>query len=389
MHHLLRSAAAAVLFTLSLAPAAPAADDALARIRAVGREGAGNLEAAAAWKEISRRGPEALVDVLAAMDGASPAAANWLRAAVDAIAERAVSRGDALPADRLEAFIRQTTHLPAARRAAYEWLVRVDPKAPQRLLEGFLHDPSVELRRDAVEMFMARAQALQTEGKKAEAVVAWKKAISGATDKDQVDGIVARLRELGVTVDVAGHFGFVRRWQLVAPFENSRGQHFADSYPPEKGVDLAAVYKGKNDAEAKWQPYTTADAYGQVDLNKAIGKLKGTIAYAFTVIDSPEDRPVEVRVGSINAVKVFLNGKEILAHDEYHHGIEMDQYVGRGVLKRGRNELLLKVCQNEQTESWAQNWIFQVRLCDAGGLAVPFTEALPASDTKPSPGGTR
>ena len=35
--------------------------------------------------------------------------------------------------------------------------------------------------------------------------------------------------------------------------------------------------------------------------------------------------------------------QEIFARDEYHHGMELDQYVGRGTLKAGRNELLVKV----------------------------------------------
>jgi hypothetical protein len=32
------------------------------------------------------------------------------------------------------------------------------------------------------------------------------------------------------------------------------------------------------------------------------------------------------------------------------------------------------VCQNEQEEPWAQSWIFQLRLTDAVGQAVPFTQ---------------
>jgi hypothetical protein len=31
---------------------------------------------------------------------------------------------------------------------------------------------------------------------------------------------------------------------------------------------------------------------------------------------------------------------------------------------------VVKVCQNEQTEPWAQNWAFQLRLCDATGKAI-------------------
>jgi hypothetical protein len=116
-----------------------------------------------------------------------------------------------------------------------------------------------------------------------------------------------------------------------------------------------------------------------VDLNKVVGKEKGAIAYAFAVVDSPRDQPVEVHAGCFNALKIFLNGKEIYARDEYHHGIDIDQHVGKGVLKAGRNALLLKVCQNEQTEEWAQTWGFQARLCDATGLGVPFTQ-VPANE---------
>jgi hypothetical protein len=48
----------------------------------------------------------------------------------------------------------------------------------------------------------------------------------------------------------------------------------------------------------------------------------------------------------------------------------MDQYVSPAVLRPGRNVILVKVCQNEQTQSWAREWSFQLRVCDATGGAV-------------------
>jgi hypothetical protein len=372
-----RRAAGAVAAVLMLAVAAPAADALLERLRSVGREGAGNAEAAAAWKEVSARGPEALPEVLAAMDGAGPVASNWLRTAADAIAERAVAARKPLPVGRLEDFLKDTTHAPAARRIAYEWLARADDTTPGRLLPGLLHDPSPELRRDAVAAAIEQARAVDAGIRKAEAVAAWRKALGGACDKDQVDEISRQLKALGEQVDLAAHFGCVRRWHLAAPFDHIRGVGFDAVYPPEKGVELSAAYKGKNGAEVRWKPHTTTDPYGKVDLNKAIGKEKGAIVYAYAVIDSPAARPVEVRAGSMNAIKIFLNGKEIFARNEYHHGMTMDQYTGKGMLKAGRNEVLLKVCQNEQTEPWAQEWAFQARLCDATGVAVPWTEVKP------------
>jgi hypothetical protein len=49
----------------------------------------------------------------------------------------------------------------------------------------------------------------------------------------------------------------------------------------------------------------------------------------------------------------------------------MDQYRAHARLKQGVNTILLKICQNEQTEDWAQEWNFQVRVCDASGQAIP------------------
>ena len=120
-----------------------------------------------------------------------------------------------------------------------------------------------------------------------------------------------------------------------------------------------------------------------------LGKHKGTVAYAYAVALSPAERPVQIRAGSANALKLFLNGKEVFAREEYHHGMEMDQYVGTGTLKAGRNDLLVKVCQNEQSEPWAQNWMFQVRLCDAVGAAVPWTPAPDKSESQPRTGGVK
>ena len=73
-----------------------------------------------------------------------------------------------------------------------------------------------------------------------------------------------------------------------------------------------------------------------------------------------------------NILRILFCGKPLFFRNEYHHGMQMDQYVGRGLLRKGRNEVLLKICQNEQKEDWAQGWSFQARLSDALGGAVPF-----------------
>jgi hypothetical protein len=366
----------AALVVALASPAARSADIAalLKQIKAVGAEGQGNTEAAQAWKELAASGPEALPAILAGMDGAGIVASNWLRSAVDAVTERAAASGKPLPAAELERFVLQTKHDHGARRIAYELLVKADKTAPDRLLPQMLLDPGHELRRDAVAYARAAAQkALDADDKEA-AAAGYRKALTGAVDQDQVDAIVKQLKPLGVDINLPSHFGFVRHWYLATPFDNTDMAGFKAVYPPENRVNLAAVYKGKKGDLVRWKPHTTTDDYGKVDLNQVIGKTKGAIAYGFAEVWSDDERPVQVRAGSFNAVKLFLNGKEIYGRDEYHHGMRMDQHVGSGILQKGRNRILIKVCQNEQDEAWAQSWIFQVRLTDAVGQAVPFTQ---------------
>jgi hypothetical protein len=355
--------------------------DLLVRIKAVGREGAGNVEASKAWRELVRLGPDILPTILAALDGADATAANWLRSAVDTVAERALAAKRPLPAAELQSFILQKQHNGAARRLAYEWLARVDATAPGRLLPGMLHDPSIELRRDAVALYVKDAQQQLDKGEKTAATAIFQKALSGARDRDQVDTIAKQLKKLGVEVNLATHFGFIQQWQLLGPFDSTGGVGFQKVYPPEKGVDLAATYPGKKDEMVRWTEYTTTDPYALVDLNKAIKKHMGAAAYAFAAVHSPAEQPVQIRAGSNNAVKIFLNGKQIFFREEYHHGMAMDQHVGFGTFKAGRNEILIKVCQNEQTDDWAQGWSFQLRVCDAVGspVSMKVVSAKPAA----------
>lgn len=365
-------AIAAAAFLSSHAAAGSDLAPLLTRIKAVAGEGKGNTEASAAMKELVKRGPEALPEILSAIDDASPLAANWLRSAVDAVADRALLGGKSLPEKKLEAFVRDTKHSGPARRLAYEWLARIDAGIPAKMLPDMLDDPGAELRRDAVAVLLKEAQGYFEKEQKAAAAASYRKALKHARDRDQVQLIAARLKKLDVDVDLTTHFGFITRWLVVGSFNNKKGVGFHTVYPPEKGVDRSAVYKDMNGEAIRWQEHDTKLPLGLVDFNKIFGNLHGTTAFAYAVVTSATEQPVELRASSNNALQMFLNGKQIFAREEYHHGTRMDQHVGKGILRAGRNEILVKVCQNEQTENWAQSWTFQLRVCDHLGAAVPL-----------------
>jgi len=349
---------------------------ALEKIRTVGARGEGNAEAAEAWRQVVARGPDALLPLLAAFDGAGPRAENWLRGALDAVAEEAIARKTPPDPRMLETVVRDVRRSGSGRHAAYEWLVRLDPDAPARLLPGMIDDPARELRREAVARATAAAESL-LKTDRAAATDAFRKLLPSARDVDQVDALVKRLKSLGVEADVHAHYGVIARWVLIASFDNSNMKGFDARNAPEDGVDLHAKPPGKGGVPVRLVDVTSADPVGKIDLNAVLGKEMGATAFAYAVVESPDERPVELRVATNNAVKIFLNGTLGYFRNEYHHGMKMDQYVARGMLRKGRNEVLLKICQNEQKDTWAQTWSFQARLCDAAGGGLPFKIVTP------------
>jgi hypothetical protein len=378
-----------------IAPASPVTD-AIPAIRAVDHEGKGNAAAAKAWAVLSAADASALPDILAAMDGANPLAANWLRAAVDAVVTRAGGAGS-LPIDSLVRFLGETKHDPRARRLAFDLVKAADPTRADELLDGMVEDPSVELRRDAVAKVITRAEALKAEEKKAEALAAYSMAFAASRNVEQIQALATAIRDLGGTVDLTGHFGFLRRWQIIGPFDNTGGKGFAAVYPPEEKLDLAAPLDGK-EGKVSWQPVETGDEYGVVNVNltypppappadakPADGEskegLKGVIAYAVTDFVSAEDRPAEIRLGCKNAWKIWLNGAPVFEREEYHRGMEIDQYRMPVTLRKGVNTILVKVCQDEQRRPWTTEWEFQLRVCDELGTAI-HDAAPPAAAAK-------
>lgn len=365
----------AALVALALAASPLRAADAettraLATIRAVTKEGKGNEDAGPAWKVLVGKGGPALFPTLEAFDEGNATATNWLRAAVDAIAEGEASAKRPLPADKLEAFVKDTKFAPSARRVAYELLVAQDAAAKDRLLPGFLNDKSPDLRRDAIarELDIVEKLARPTLKDDLEKLFAYSR------DKDQVDLLAKKLEVYDGKARVSEHFGFVTALSLVGPFDAPDGKGYLTPHPPETAKDAKGVFTGKENTELKWAPFTTADKYGSFDLNKLLGKHKNAVAYAMAVVVADKDTPVDIRVTSITSVKLFLNGKELAGRDEYHHGAAFDALVGKGTLKKGENVIVVKVCQNDQKEQWAQNWFFQVRVCDDTGGPLPLKQ---------------
>ncbi|MGD9647778.1 MAG: hypothetical protein AB7U73_18850 [Pirellulales bacterium] len=357
-------------------------DKLVATVKSIGHKGQGNAAAAAAVAELSTAKIDAVPALLAAIDGANPLAANLLAGAVEAICDRQLAAGGELPTAIFERYVVDTKHQPRSRRLAYDILLRVDAGAADRLIPGLLNDVGLEFRRDAVARLIAAGEAEAKADKPDAAQATFEKALTAARDLDQVKLLAEKLKQLGHPVDLPTHFGLVLEWQAIGPFDNTDMKGFDNVYPPEEAVDLTASYRGPpgpdgKPTELRWQPAYSTDDLGLVDLNKSLTKANDVVGYVACEFISDKEQDVDLRLATVNANKIWLNGRLLAANEVYHAGNEFDQYIAAGKLKKGKNVILLKILQNKQPETWAQDWSFQFRVCDKIGTAVLATNRPP------------
>ncbi len=347
------------------------AGELIARIRAVGAEGAGSAAARAARDALAARGPDTLPYLLLGMDTPNTVAANWLRTAFDDIVERAfASDPRAIPSDELLRFLLDAKRQGRARRLALDVLTRLDPASPDRILPPLLDDP--EFRHDAVAYAVAEGDRAATAQHPDDARAAYRRGFDAARDADQVTTTAAKLRAVGSPVSIRQHMGFLTAWHLIGPFDGPQFRAFANAYPPEREIDLDALYDGKG-SKVGWKRYETPDEFGTVDLVKALAPADDAAAYAYTQIDVPRAMAAELRGGADDNLTIWVNGAKVFAKEEWQNGTRLDRFIVPIRLRKGANQILLKVCQGPAyvDPGMANLWSFQIRLCGHDGRGIP------------------
>jgi hypothetical protein len=353
-----------------VAGADEATDQALAAVRSVGAEGSGFEAAIPAAKQLRTLSPSQITTLLDAMEGVNPIAENWLRGVVFDLARKA----DGPTVAELSQYAMDRSHNPIGRGLAMELIRRQAAGEANTLIAKCLDDPSLPLREMAVEQAMEQAKEFADAKEAAAAKRRYREALTAARHPRQLSRIVEALGKLGDQVKTAEAFSMITQWNCLAPLDNVDGVGFDTAYPVETRfaetgtVDLSATYQGKTDP-IEWKSVQASDE-GVVDLAAAYNKEKGAVAYLYTEFDSPEELPAQLRLGCTNANKAWLNGRQIMANKVYHSGSMIDQYIANCDLKKGTNRILLKICQNEQTEPWAQEWELQFRITDRAGKGL-------------------
>jgi hypothetical protein len=359
----------------------PAADEEVAellkQVRAVGPRGDGAAAARAAWERLIARGPAVLPALLEAMDTADTVAANWLRTAFDCIVDDAAGKG--LDADALLRFVKESKRQGRARRLALEVVEGLRPGTRKELLRDWVDDP--EFRHDAITQALAdldRDKEMPADKRALEL----RRLFAATRDLAQSRVVAGQLRALKVSVSVADHFGFLRDWYVIGPFDARGMKGFRSVYPPEEKVDLAAVYDGK-EKKIGWKRYRSPEAtsglhVALVNLREPLGDAEDAVAYAWTAFDVGAAREVEFRGAADDNLSVWVNGTRVFGFEEYRNGVRFDRHRFRVRLKAGVNTVLVKVCQAPSDPAHTEpNWEFLLRICDTEGKGLSFKGAMP------------
>jgi len=161
---------------------------------------------------------------------------------------------------------------------------------------------------------------------------------------------------------------FIRSWSIIGPFDNTDWKGFDTPYPPEtESINMSKTYVGKSGKEVGWKEIQANS--DMVDLAAMMQPNEAAVAYALTYVISPDERKVDLLIGSDDSVKVWLNGEQVWRNQVQRAALP-DQDKVSVTLKPGVNTLLLKIAQGGGA------WGFVARFRDPLGT-LKYTSKKP------------
>jgi len=152
-------------------------------------------------------------------------------------------------------------------------------------------------------------------------------------------------------------------WRLIGPFPIGNHSGFDYEFPPETKIDINVSYQMKN-RSIRWSSQTDGYTDGYMDFTKIYSENSWSVAYALVYVHSPIERVAQIRLGTDEACKLWLNNKKI-----WQHYIKNEAMIDRDLitvlLHPGYNKILLKVTNNYG------DWGFFFRVTDEGGNGFP------------------
>lgn len=223
--------------------------------------------------------------------------------------------------------------------------------------------------REALLAAVAIAETLMRQGKKTDATALARRVLSLRPPRDVGNRASQLLVRLGEDPSaIPRSQGFLCHWWLLGPLPNPDNRSFDQAFIDETSLAPLGMETVRVDNRLlRWREIRIADPQGVVDLTQFFRQTEWVACYAYTEFVVDRDMDAELRLGSDDSVKVWLNGQ--LVHQfGGMRGLTVDQDRVRVRLRKGVNRLLLKVTQG------GGGWEFCVRLTDLQGNPITYRE---------------
>jgi len=156
------------------------------------------------------------------------------------------------------------------------------------------------------------------------------------------------------------------KWLVIGPFDNKNGFH--KKFPPEKEINFSKIYEDQSKT-IMWQQANDGVAEGYINLKQIFSPNIWSVAYGLIYINSPQQQPAQFRIGTNEAVKLWLNGKQVWTFNRVRDAIFDDDVVDVS-LKPGLNKMLIKVSNR------LGDWGFYFRVTDNNGHGLTDIEFI-------------
>ncbi len=161
-----------------------------------------------------------------------------------------------------------------------------------------------------------------------------------------------------------------KKWLVIGPFDHKNG--FNKQFPPEKEINLNHFYKGKTQ-KVTWQYVNDSYQEGYINLKEIMKQYNWSVGYGLIYVKSPERKDVQIRVGTNDATKIWLNEK-LVWNFNIGRDATFDDDIMYVTLQPGLNKILIKVCNRISL------WGFYFRVTDFDGNGLSDIEFVAADE---------
>ncbi len=177
--------------------------------------------------------------------------------------------------------------------------------------------------------------------------------------RSAVSDVIRGLSE-GRNLKTDAPFGLVTKWNVIGPFDNTGLLGHNGVFPPEKEINLDAQYEGAEGPVA-WRIIDASERLGYIDLLQHFKRQDWASIYALNYIQASHECDVQLRMGSNDGMKLWIDGELLLDTGDGGRPAYFDSDIIPVHLKAGVTPVLLKVSQMERS------WGFYFRITDTDG----------------------